>query len=152
MPSPGAPDVTQIGFLTASGALANIADANEATFWKPFADGLDSYPMTPVADNGFVLPGYPRPAIQFDFGENVRISIFRAVTQTPTSLGWCFLLASDLPATTLDNTVQASDIWAGGLYTVEQMNSGVALETRAKTQDIRKRYWRFVFFKQPPAA
>ena len=146
------PTITQFGFLTAQGSLANIGDGNEATFWKPFADGLDAYPMTPVADNGSVLPGYPRPAIQFDFGELVRIPLFRPVTEGPKSLGQCFLIASDSTATSLDDTVKAGDVWAGGLYTIEQMNSNSSLETKAKTQNIRKRFWRLVFFKQPAAS
>jgi len=147
------PDVSMIGFLTADGAIANMIDGDDATFWKPYADGLDSYTVPPVGESGSVIAdGSPRPAIQFDFGESVRVPQFRVKVGGRASLGWCFLIASDLPATSLTDTVQPGDVNAGGLYTVAQMNSNAAIDTNARTIVIRKRFWRFVFFKQPPAA
>src|ERR1044072_5968874 len=145
--SPSTPVTTQIGFSTASGALQNMTDFDDATFWAPYADGLDGYTQPPVGDSGSGIPGYQRPAIQFDFGENVRIPVFQLKVEKPATVGQCFLIASDNPATSLDNTVQAGDVWAGGMYTVAQMNSGKTLETRAKTFAIRARYWRFVFWQ-----
>lgn len=146
------PIVNIFGFTTALGSLPNLVDFDDATFWAPYADGLDSYTMPPVGDSGAVIPGYPRPAIEFDFGEIVRVPVFQLKVEKPATVGQCFLIASDAPATSLDDTVQAADVWAGGMYTVAQMNSNQTLETRAKTYAIRKRYWRFVFWQQPPAA
>lgn len=153
MPSIINPTISMIGLLTQAGAIQNMCDGSDLTFWQPYADGLDSYLQPPVGDAGFVIAdGSPRPCIQFDFGENVRIPMFRVKVDGPKSIGQCYLIASDNTATSLTDTVQASDINAGGYYTPEQMNSGNALITKAQTTPIRKRFWRFVFWKQPPAA
>lgn len=148
MPSPTSPAVQQFGMSTQGGALANLVDGDLATFWQPYADGFDSYPTPPVSDAGLVVVGAVCPAIQFDFGEAVRIPVFRVITETAATLGWTWLLASDNSATSVNDTCQAGDIYAGR-YTVHQMNLNRALETFAKTQSIRKRFWRFVFFKNP---
>jgi hypothetical protein len=145
--------VTQFGFSTGGGNLANVVDFDLNTFWRPLADGLDAYPIPPVADSGLVIPGYPRPAIQFDFNDQVRVPMFQVKVETPAALGRCWLIASDNEATSVDNTIfDANDINAGGYYTVEQMNAGIALFTNARFNPIRKRFWRFVFWQQPPAA
>jgi hypothetical protein len=99
-----------------------------------------------------VVVGANCPAIEFDFGDQARIPAFFAKVQGPSSLGQCFLICSQLPATSTADVVQSGDLWAGGMYTVAQMNSNQALFTRAQFADIRGRFWRFVFFKQPPAA
>ena len=145
--------VTQFGFVQAGGSLGNLVDADLATFWKPLADGLDAYTAIPVADSGIVLPGSPRPAIQFDFNDQVRVPMFQFKVETPATLGHCFLIASQNAATSVDNTIfDTNDICAGGYYTVAQMNSNAPLETKARINPIRARFWRFVFWKQPPAA
>lgn len=145
------PIVTQYGFTTALGTIANVSDGDNDTFWAPYADGLDGYTDVPVSDAGFVLPGSPRPAIQFDFGEDVRIPLILPKTDTPKALGAAYLIASPASASSVDDTVQSGDTFAG-YFTAEQMNSGLTLETRAKTYAIRARYWRFVFIKQAPAS
>lgn len=130
--------------------LQNLADGNDTTWWQPYADGFDSYSAVPVSDAGIPIPGAPRPAIQFDFGDRVRIPYFRPKTETAKSLGPCWLLASDLAATSIDNTVQAGDQYAG-FFTIPQMNGGLAVKTLAANQNIRGRYWRFVSMVNPAA-
>lgn len=145
------PIVSIFGYSTQAGVLANLADGDDATFWQPYADGFDSYTVPPIADSGLVIPGYSRPAIQFDFGDRVRVAIFRTKTETTRSLGPCWLFASDLPATSVADTVQAADIYAG-FFNVDQMNTAQSLRTLAYNQEIRGRYWRFVSYVNPPAS
>lgn len=143
------PIISIFGFTTALGSLPNLIDATDSTFWAPYADGLDGYTMPPLGDAGFIITGYPRAAIQFDFGDRVRVPMFQAKVEGPKSLGEAYLLASDSPATSVDDTVQAGDTYAGH-FTLAQMNSNAALATLAQTQAIRARFWRFIFIKQPP--
>lgn len=155
MPPPVLPNATnpwvqQFGMSTHGGALDNMLDGDETTFWQPYADGFDAYTVPPVGDAAFPIVGANCPAIQFDFGTPVSIAIFRVKVETVATLGWTWLLASDNTATGTEDVVQEGDIYAGR-YTVRQMNSNVPLITFAATQDIRKRYWRFAFFKNPPA-
>src|SRR4051812_17003237 len=121
------PVVRQYGFTNGSGALANLVDHDDATFWAPLADGFDSHVTPPVADSGLVVVGANCPAIEFDFGDQARIPAFFAKVQGPSSLGQCFLICSQLPATSTADVVQSGDLWAGGMYTVAQMNSNQAL-------------------------
>jgi hypothetical protein len=151
MPTADNPTVSVFGYSTAEGVLANLVDGDETTFWRPYADGFDSYGTPPISDAGIVLPGYPRPAIQFDFGDRVRIPIFRTKTEGRTSLPPCWLFASDLPASSTSDTVQAGDLYAG-FFTLAQMNNPTSTQTLANNQEIRGRYWRFVSIITPPAA
>lgn len=150
LPNPANPWVQQFGMSTHSGTLDNMLDGDETTFWQPYADGFDAYTVPPVGDAGIVDVGAVCPAIQFDFGESVSIAMFSVKVETVATLGWTWLLASDNTATSVSDTVQAGDVYAGR-YTVRQINANKPLLTFAATQEIRKRYWRFVFFKNPPA-
>lgn len=150
--TPQTPIVTQFGFSTALGTINNIADGDESTFWAPYPDGFDSYGAPIVLDDGVTLNvGASFPCIQFDFGDKVRIPIFRLKVETLAAMGPSWLLASDNPATSIDTVIQGGDVLAG-TFTLAQMNSNAAITTLAMTQEIRKRYWRFLQRVQPPAA
>jgi hypothetical protein len=145
--------VSQFGFSNGGGALANMVDGDAASYWFPVPDGLDAYPVPPVSDAGLVLPGYSFPAIQFDFQDQARVPAFQFKVETAATLGRCWLIASDYPATSVADTIHdSSDVVAGGMYSVAQMNGNAPIFTNARYNPIRKRFWRFVFFVQPPAA
>jgi hypothetical protein len=150
--TPQTPVVTQFGFSTALGALANIVDGDEATFWAPYPDGFDTYTGPILFDDGVTLGvGLPFPCLQFDFGEVVRIPIFKPKTETRATLGPCWLIAGDSPATDINSVIQPGDVYAGQ-FSLAQMNGNAALFTLANTVDIRKRFWRFLQRVQPPAS
>ena len=149
MPTLDSPSVLQFGYANQAGFLSNLVDRDNATFWQPYADTFDSY-LTPVLnDNGTLIVGAAHPAIQFDFGSPVRIPFFSVKVETSKSLPPCWLLCSDIPATSVNDTVQAADKYAG-YFTLEQMNAGAPLRTLAYNNEIRGRYWRFVSMATPP--
>jgi hypothetical protein len=81
----------------------------------------------------------------------VRIPIFRVKVETPDTLGPCWLIAGDNTATSISTVIQPGDVYAGQ-FTLAQMNGGASLTTLADSQNIRKRFWRFLQRIQPPAA
>jgi hypothetical protein len=148
--TPQTPVVTQFGFSTRLGNIANIGDGDEATFWAPYPDVFASYTQAILFDDGITLNvGVAFPCLQFDFGESVRIPIFRPKTETRAALGPCWLIASDVPATDISSVIQPGDVYAGQ-FSLAQMNGNASLFTLANTIDIRKRFWRFLQRVQPP--
>lgn len=150
--TPQTPVVTQFGFSTALGTLNNLVDADESTFWAPYPDGFDTFTQPILYDDGVTLGvGFPFPCIQFDFGESVRIPIFRVKVETPKTFGPTWLIAGDFPATDINSVIQSGDVYAGQ-FSIAQMNGNASITTLANSIDIRKRFWRFLQRVQPPAS
>jgi hypothetical protein len=141
------PTVSQFGFSTGSGVLANMVDGNPAVGWAPLADTFDAYTAPFLTFDGQPNVGFSFPAIQFDFGEAVRAAFFLLQVETPHTLGPAILIGSDNPATSVANTIQAGDVLLGS-YTAAQITGGQVLETLANLNDIRKRYLRLLQRKQ----
>jgi hypothetical protein len=147
------PVVKQFGFTPATGALANLVDGNQATGWAPQPTTLQAYtddfldrPSVKWDGIGFGIsvttPSFP--ALEFDFGVPVRIPTFSIKTETPHTCGPAMLIASDNPATGVNDTVQAGDIMMG-TYSQRDIVQGKGLNTNAVANDIRKRYYRLCF-------
>jgi hypothetical protein len=140
--------IYQVGFSTAAGNVNNLLDGDPTNGWTPVSDGLDAYPNPPVNPNGMLVPG-SYPAIQFDFGVAVRIPQFNIKTETASSIGQCYLVASENTMTSPDDSIQLNDRLAGGPYSITELNSGQPINTLAIHQPIIAQYWRFVFWRQP---
>lgn len=154
-----APIVTQVGFTTQSGLLADIVDEDAGTGWAPQPDQLVSYTAP------FVTPGsevfvygrglYPGtqvggpnvgasfPYIQFDYGLPVRLAAFLLQTETALTLGAACLVGSDNPGTVVADAIGADDRIMG-LYTAEEICAGQVLLTAAQSEIILKRYYRLL--------
>lgn len=155
---PITPTVTQVGFSTASGTLAQIVDGNAGTGWAPIADRLLTYTAQFVTDTpgysdskgGFpgVLIGTPNVGasfafLQFDYGTAVKLAAFLLQVEGDLTLGAACLIGSDFDATLPNQAIQSGDVCLG-LYTAVEITSNLVLITRAAQQDIKKRYFRLL--------
>jgi hypothetical protein len=127
--------VKQFGFTPNEGTLAMIVDDDVATGWSPAATDLASYPASFLRSDGRVISG-PFAAIEFDYGEDVRLPMFLLQTEASSTLGDGMLIGSTLPATSPTDVVHDSDTLLG-IYTQAELNAGHVLKTRAFDEDIR---------------
>lgn len=132
--------VNQFGFTPASGSLANIVDGDVGTGWAPYATDLSPYTASFLHANGTPI-SLPFAALEFDYGEQVRLPMFLLQVEGPATLGDGMLIGSDLAATSTADVVHESDVLMG-IYTKEELNAGQVLKTAAFATDIRKRYYR----------
>lgn len=139
--------VRQYGFSTGSGLLANLVDDDATTGWAPLTTGFDTY-TAPFLVAGVPNVGHSFPAIEFDFGAPVRVSLFLLQVEGHNTLGPAILVASDNPATSVANTLQSGDVLLGE-YTAEEITGNLILGTAALTDDIRKRYIRLLQRQEP---
>lgn len=145
------PIVTQFGFSTGSGSLANIGDGQLGTSWSPLATRFETYTAQFFADGGGGaiggrLPnvGASFPHLQFDLGEPKRVPKLTMVTGSFLAFGPALVVGSDNPSTSVATALQSGDILLGN-FTAAQMNSGIALDLQPmKDADIRKRYIRIL--------
>lgn len=139
------PIVKQFGFSTGAGAIQNIADHDDATFWAPLATGLDTITDQFLTADGTALNSAGSfAAIEYDFGAPVRLTSVVLKVETPLALGPAVLIGSDNPATSLADTCQSTDVLLAQ-YTQAQMTSSKVLEIIAsKLVDLRFRYYRLL--------
>lgn len=137
--------VKQFGFTPASGALANIVDDNVSTGWAPVATDFAAYNYPFLKSDGNVNV-QPFPALEFDYGEEVRLPMFLLQTETGVTLGDAMLIGSNFGATSTADVIRDSDVFLG-IYTTAQINSGHVQKTAAFASDIRKRFYRLLQHK-----
>jgi hypothetical protein len=135
----------QFGFATGAGAIQNIADHNDATFWAPLATGLDTITDQFLTSDGTSL-NYAGSfaALEYDFGRDVRATSILIKVETLLTLGAAVLIGSDNPATSVADTCQTGDVLLAQ-YTQAQMVASKVLEiTATKAVDLRFRYYRIL--------
>lgn len=139
------PLVTQFGFATAAGLIQNIADRNEATFWKPLPTGLDTITDQFFTPDGTALNyGGSFAALQWDFGSDIRVTSFMIKVETHLSLGPAVLIGSANPASSVANTLQVGDVLLA-TYSADQIVSNNVLPVPvSKAADLRFRYYRLL--------
>lgn len=138
--------VKQFGLSQKSGSLSSIVDQNNATGWTPYADTLDAYPDPFIVGTSLNV-GKSFAAIEFDYGVPTRIASFSLKTASILSLGDAVVIASDNPASSVADTLQAGDRLLGA-YLGTDLCSGKVLKTAALTEDISTRYVRILQHKQ----
>jgi hypothetical protein len=146
------PTVKQFGFATGAGVIANIVDGNLSTFWQPLATGFDAYP------DQFMMPDDTAlnyagifPAVEWDFGESVRVTSLFIKVETALTLGPAILVGSENPATSTANTLQAGDVLLA-VYSGSQIVSNLLFDIPVtKADDLRFRYYRLLQRSSNPA-
>lgn len=155
------PIVTQVGFSTASGTLAEIVDEDAGTGWAPVPDRFISYtapflsggadPVLVGAVSGFagVASGDPNvgasfPFLQFDYSVAVRLAAFLFQVESDLTLGPGCLIGSDFDATIPSQAVQAGDVVMGIYSGAELCGGQVLLTIAAQDQSVQKRYYRLL--------
>lgn len=136
--------VTQSGF-TSSDPTSNMVDGDLGSLWTPTHSTFASADLFP-GDGSAPLPGFNYPFIQLDFALPVVLGML-LVKQLPGALPPCRLIASNLPATLVSNSVQAGDVQIAS-FSQAEIDSGQFKQTNLNTGDGQSfRYYRLVFQK-----
>lgn len=136
--------VTQSGF-SATEPMSNLVDGDLGTLWTPTHSTFASADLFP-GDGSAPLPGFNYPYIQLDFAVPLVLGML-LVKQLPGALPPCRLMASNLPATGVGNSVQAGDIQIAN-FSQGDLDSGQFKATSLNTGDGASfRYYRLVFQK-----
>lgn len=144
----GAVVATQAGFTPAStsGPISNLVDNDQSTLWTPSASSLSSASAFPTAGAN-VAPGGNYPYIQLDYGAPACIGLLSFNMEKPGVMQPCRLIASNSPATSPSNSVQAGDVEILRLAQAD-LDANTFVETTLNTPDgLSYRYYRFVFEK-----